>query len=476
MPQLSVISHFYNNHDKVVEQVERWRRIDPKALRQIEFILVDDCSDDLPNIKKHGLNLRLLRVDTDIPWNQAGARNLGALNACGKWGLFFDIDQVLDITATGALVEALDQLDDNTLYYMKLKEALFNSIDNEKCDFHLNTFLVCLDKFRTLGMYDEDFAGHYGYEDVFLPFFWDSNGGKRTLLANPCFFEKEQDFATTDLDRDLDHNLIILNRKVETLKQLPQDRTAKPRQFLRFDWHEAELDALPGNLNSQVSSLPGRTVMSAVSEEVKSLASNHNFTRFHLGCGANFLRGWLNVNYWAHLEQGKIYANPNQTEGTFLLNHDLQLGIPADNNTLDAVYHSHLLEHLTYIDGLEFLQRCHDALRVGGVHRLIVPDLEAFSRAYLSDDGFLLEKYKTHVLTDHPEIYQTKASIFMGMLHNHGHQCGYDWQTLEWALGRIGFKRIRRMLFQESDLPDIIGIEVFSPLRALESICVECYK
>jgi len=32
-----------------------------------------------------------------------------ALNAAGKWGLFFDIDQELDVSAVGALLEALEQ-------------------------------------------------------------------------------------------------------------------------------------------------------------------------------------------------------------------------------------------------------------------------------------------------------------------------------------------------------------------------------
>lgn len=206
------------------------------------------------------------------------------------------------------------------------------------------------------------------------------------------------------------------------------------------------------------------------------LSNPTTLTRFHLGCGTIFLRGWLNIGHWNHLEQGGLYANPNQVEGTILLNHDLRLGIPAAPGSLDAIYHSHLLEHLTYTDGLEFLQRCYDALKPGGIHRLIMPDLEAFAKAYVSNDSLLLDKYKEHVLSDGPDIYQTKAAVFMGMLHNHGHQCGYDWETVKWALERIGFKKVRRTLFQESDLPDIKDIEEYGPLRALESLCVECYK
>jgi predicted SAM-dependent methyltransferase len=216
--------------------------------------------------------------------------------------------------------------------------------------------------------------------------------------------------------------------------------------------------------------------VAAIPEETRNFLTSNGMTRFHLGCGTIFLRNWLNIGLWDHLEMGRLYSNPNQIEGTILLNYDLVNGIPAENDSLDAVYHSHMLEHLTFTEGLAFLQNCYEALKPGGIHRILVPDLEAFSKAYVSNDSLLLDKYREAVLNDQPEIYQTKAAVFMGMLHNHGHKCGYDWETLEWALKRAGFVRITRKLFQESDLPDIKEIEEYSPLRALESLCVECYK
>ncbi|MCK9387789.1 MAG: tetratricopeptide repeat protein [Sulfuritalea sp.] len=225
--------------------------------------------------------------------------------------------------------------------------------------------------------------------------------------------------------------------------------------------------SVPASIEARMDYLPAET-----SDILKTAA----LTRFHLGCGTVFLKGWLNIGHWLHLEQGKLYRNPNQTEDTILLNHDLRLGIPTADNSLEAVYHSHMLEHLSYKDGLVFLEKIFRALKPGGIHRIVVPDLEAFAKAYVGGDSLLLDKYKEHVLSNDADIYQTKASIFMGMLHNHGHLCGYDWDTLRWALERIGFKKVRRTLFQESDLPDIKTIEEYGPLRAMESVCVECYK
>jgi hypothetical protein len=64
----------------------------------------------------------------------------------------------------------------------------------------------------------------------------------------------------------------------------------------------------------------------------------------------------------------------------------------------------------------------------------------------------------------------------MGMLHNHGHKMGWDFETLSHVLVKAGFHRLRRTMVQDSDLADIAVVEPYFPLKALESLCVECYK
>ena len=47
------------------------------------------------------------------------------------------------------------------------------------------------------------------------------------------------------------------------------------------------------------------------------------FKKFHLGCGTIFIRNYLNIGWWHHLDDGALYANPDGVEGTYLFNHDL---------------------------------------------------------------------------------------------------------------------------------------------------------
>jgi len=201
-----------------------------------------------------------------------------------------------------------------------------------------------------------------------------------------------------------------------------------------------------------------------------------NFKKFHLGCGIIFLKNYLNIGFWTNLEQNKLYANPNGVVDTVLLNFDLTNGIPASDNSLEVVYHSHMLEHLTNNEGIEFLRECNRVLQPGAIMRLLVPDLESFSKKYIEGDDFFFDAYRKEALDNDRNLYPTRGAIFMGMLHNHGHKMGYDFETLQYVLKQTGFTNVKKTMFQESQLTDIQEIEPYAPLRAAESLCIECIK
>ena len=59
-------------------------------------------------------------------------------------------------------------------------------------------------------------------------------------------------------------------------------------------------------------------------------------------------------------------------------------GIPTPTQSVDLIYHSHLLEHLEQEEGEELIQECFRVLKAGGILRVAVPDLERICRDYLS--------------------------------------------------------------------------------------------
>lgn len=90
----------------------------------------------------------------------------------------------------------------------------------------------------------------------------------------------------------------------------------------------------------------------------------------NLGCGARFHPAWTNVDLAS--------ADPR------VLEHDIRRPLPFDDGTFEAVYHSHVLEHLPPDDGRALLAECFRVLRPGGIVRVVVPDLESIARQYLA--------------------------------------------------------------------------------------------
>ena len=89
----------------------------------------------------------------------------------------------------------------------------------------------------------------------------------------------------------------------------------------------------------------------------------------NVGCGRCYHNAWTNIDLAA--------CGPEVRE------YDLRGGLPYNNDSFDAVYHSHVLEHLTPNAAVSMLAECQRVLRPGGVLRVAVPDLEGIARTYL---------------------------------------------------------------------------------------------
>ena len=91
----------------------------------------------------------------------------------------------------------------------------------------------------------------------------------------------------------------------------------------------------------------------------------------NLGCGRQFHPDWINVDLEAVSDE--------------VLEHDLTRGLPFEEESIDVVYHSHVLEHLKPQEGVKLLEECFRVMKPGGVLRIVVPDLECIARLYLEN-------------------------------------------------------------------------------------------
>jgi SAM-dependent methyltransferase len=116
----------------------------------------------------------------------------------------------------------------------------------------------------------------------------------------------------------------------------------------------------------------------------------------NLGCGVKTSERCINVDWSIYI---MLYQNPwlvplvtpligrdrvqrvNGMSGTTIC-HDLKKGIPFPDNSADAVYHSHLMEHIDRDVIPVFQKEIFRVLKPGGIQRICVPSLETYIAEY----------------------------------------------------------------------------------------------
>lgn len=169
--------------------------------------------------------------------------------------------------------------------------------------------------------------------------------------------------------------------------------------------------------------------------------------KIQFGCGGNYLEGWEN--------------------------HDMDMDVtilplPYQSNSIDYIYHSHLIEHLTAKEGFLFLKDCHRILKPGGVMRICYPDVIRISeeqtdayREFLASRGWGSDPV---------------ASIIL----NHGHKMAYSYNVLHTILHALGFTvalwSLNESCYEQLQNIDRHGNAIGEEFNKIESICMEARK
>jgi SAM-dependent methyltransferase len=156
--------------------------------------------------------------------------------------------------------------------------------------------------------------------------------------------------------------------------------------------------------------------------------------------------------------------------------HNVAKGIPFESNSIDFVYHSHLLEHLDTEVAKTFLLEIKRVLKPGGIQRIVVPDLEKACRAYVShlaiseSNPIEAEKHDAYVAafleqavrkeafvtSQQPPIRRRIENAILGDARKRGetHQWMYDRINLGALLSRLGYRNPQIRSFSTSLIPN----------------------
>lgn len=143
---------------------------------------------------------------------------------------------------------------------------------------------------------------------------------------------------------------------------------------------------------------------------------------------------------------------------------NVKRALPFADRSVDAVYFSHLLEHLHLDEGRRLLIECHRVLRAGGVIRIVVPDTEHFLDSYRGDraSGSDACLNLNRNLSYRPLVGKTGLlrSLYTAATDFHSHKFMYDRPFLSECLRVAGFEAISEANYGHSRIAEIEQVEL----------------
>lgn len=149
-------------------------------------------------------------------------------------------------------------------------------------------------------------------------------------------------------------------------------------------------------------------------KDTKKYITN-NKIKLNIGSGEDIIDGF--INYDLHAKRANVRGDAKV--------------LPFKNNSISEITSSHLIEHLDFYEGFEFIKEAYRVLRPGGVFSIETPDLRA-----------LCEKL---VAIPEEEIFNLYPGFF-GFPEQEGqaHKFLYTEAQLVWRLSSAGFQDIKR--------------------------------
>lgn len=208
----------------------------------------------------------------------------------------------------------------------------------------------------------------------------------------------------------------------------------------------------------------------------------------NLGCGLNAPDEWVNIDRSLGLTLDRL---PAVKQGLLRLGvlrdahmarwppnvrrHDVRKGLPFADSSVDAVYSSHMLEHMYRSEAQAVLVECHRVLPPRGVLRLALPDGEAWARGLLageSVDASSAGDLFNRRLGAHPVSRPRGSERVRRLLGTGGvHLWQPTFDLVATMLSDTGFGEVERRSFLEGKLPCLEKVE-----HRVESLFVEAIR
>jgi predicted SAM-dependent methyltransferase len=203
---------------------------------------------------------------------------------------------------------------------------------------------------------------------------------------------------------------------------------------------------------------------------------NHSLQIVNFGCGPQPSEGCINIDGSPTVLLARLPIPPRmfgaragfiQATRDFGIRHSKASRLDFAENSLDAFYASHVLEHMPKDECDRLLSNIRKWLKPSGVLRIVLPDLRILARDYLSNklgaDDFVAQ---THLVPEPRTI-----GLMLGYRQ---HKWMYDASSFMLVLQRLGFSNIEEVAFAKSRMPALEKLDL--EMRKHESFYVEAGK
>ncbi len=184
-------------------------------------------------------------------------------------------------------------------------------------------------------------------------------------------------------------------------------------------------------------------------KRIDSYLRAHAVRKLQLGTGSNIYEGWLNTD---------VCDFKRKNEVVYL---DASKPFPLPDAAFDRVFTEHMIEHLTYSDGLHCLRECRRVLRPGGRIRVATPSLDRLISLYEREPTDLQRRYvrwSVDTFIEGADAY-LPGFVLNNFFRDWGHRFIYDSQTLTHALESVGFVEVEEWPVGQSGDPHLANLE-----------------
>lgn len=183
--------------------------------------------------------------------------------------------------------------------------------------------------------------------------------------------------------------------------------------------------------------------------------------KVNLGCGPTGIDGWENFDWgWLPLMNKvgviKLVVEAGLLDKFYLVNwpkfrlFDIRRKLPFENNSVDAIYCSHVLEHFEAEDGLKISREAFRILKIGGIFRVILPDISKIAKVFKTGEE------------QNEAWWGYNKTLLKGIKRwfIRGHQWMYDVESAKEMLNKAGFKKIVETGFAAGECPNIERLDL----------------